>query len=291
MTSKTVLLLGASGKIGPHARRAFDQRGWAVRTYTRGTDMAAAAQGAQVIVNGLNPPNYRNWAKNIPQITEAVIGAAQASGATVIVPGNVYNFGTQSGPWDETTPQVPCSVKGQIRVDMERRYRASGVRTIVLRAGNFIDPNRNKCVMSLIYLTQIQRGRLVHPGDPDVAQAYAWLPDWAEAAAALAEQRERLARFEDVPFAGHNFTARALAQGLGAHLGRQIALRPFGWGMVRRMRPIWPLMRELWEMKYLWDLPHHLDDTKLRRLLPDFRPTELGQVMAGALPPQTARVG
>ena len=44
--------------------------------------------GADVIDNGLNPPNYHNWAKLIPQITADVIAAAKASGATVLLPGN-----------------------------------------------------------------------------------------------------------------------------------------------------------------------------------------------------------
>lgn len=56
----TVLVLGASGSFGSHAAREFAAAGWQVRRYQRGTDMVAAAQGADVIVNGLNPPNYHN---------------------------------------------------------------------------------------------------------------------------------------------------------------------------------------------------------------------------------------
>ncbi len=48
---------GLIGHFGRRAAAAFAAAGWEVRRYARGTDMAAAAQGAQVIVNGLNPPN------------------------------------------------------------------------------------------------------------------------------------------------------------------------------------------------------------------------------------------
>jgi len=58
MMEKTVLVLGASGLFGSHAAQAFAEAGWTVRRFRRGSDMAAAAQGAQVIVNGLNPPKY-----------------------------------------------------------------------------------------------------------------------------------------------------------------------------------------------------------------------------------------
>ena len=85
--TQTVLILGGSGKIGTHAAEAFWNAGWTVRQYDRSTDdMTTAAMGADVIVNGLNPANYANWAKNIPAITQQVIAAAKASGATVIIP-------------------------------------------------------------------------------------------------------------------------------------------------------------------------------------------------------------
>src|SRR5690554_4114169 len=127
----TVLVLGANGKIGHHAALAFQAAGWQVRRYARGSDMTAAAMGADVIVNGLNPPNYHNWARLIPQITAQVIAAARASGATVILPGNVYNFGAIGGVWSEDTPHRPVSRKGHIREEMEAAYRASGVQVIV----------------------------------------------------------------------------------------------------------------------------------------------------------------
>jgi len=53
---------GQPRKIGHHAAEAFAAAGWTLRRYKRGTDMTAAAMGADVIVNGLNPPGYHNWA-------------------------------------------------------------------------------------------------------------------------------------------------------------------------------------------------------------------------------------
>ena len=113
--SGTVLVLGASGLFGSHAAKAFAAAGWTVRRYQRGTDMGAAATGVDVIVNALNPPNYHAWDRLIPEITAQVIGAARTSGATVIVPGNVYVYGDQSGPWGPDTPHRPVARKGAIR--------------------------------------------------------------------------------------------------------------------------------------------------------------------------------
>lgn len=280
----TALILGPSGKIGNHAASAFWNGGWQVRDYRRGTDMTAAARGCDVIVNGLNPPNYHDWARQIPAITDQVLAAARASGATVILPGNVYVYSDPGGIWSETTPHKPVSRKGRIRMEMEQAYRDSGVPTINLRAGNFIDPERNGDVMSHLLLRNIARGRITAMGDPDVDQAYCYLPDWAEAARQLADRRGSLARYEDIPFPGHTFTVTQLKSALEAELGRPLRIERFPWWAMALAAPFWELARELREIRYLWDLPHRLDGSKLDRLLPGFAHTDLRDVLRSALP-------
>ena len=280
----TVLILGASGKIGQHAATAFSNAGWTVRKFNRKTDnMSKSAMGADVIVNGLNPPNYHNWAEIIPAITKQVIAAAKVSGATVIIPGNVYNFGDQPGEWSENTPQNPVSRKGQIRKDMEQAYRDAGVRTVILRAGNFIDPDRDDDVMKMIFLRGIRKGKIGQPGDPDALQAFAYLPDWARAAVELAEIPDKLDTFEDVPFPGHAFSINELKSTLETHLGRKLKLAAFPWWAMTMTAPFWELARELLEMRYLWNTSHSLSGNKFSRLLPDFRPTDLHTVVTSDL--------
>lgn len=278
--AQTALILGSSGKIGSRAAEAFERAGWQVRHYDRRTgDMVRAAQGADVMVNGLNPPRYHDWARLIPAITQQVIAAAQANGSTVILPGNVYNIGANGGEWSEFTPHEPCSRKGHIREQMERAYEASGVRTIVLRAGNFIDPERDDDVMSLLHLRSIEKDRVTVAGDPDVLQAYCYVPDWARAAVELAEKRAQLAPFEDVPFPGHAFTGNELRQLMEKKLGRPVRLAHFPWWLLHVLGPFWELAREMLEMRYLWDTPHTLSGKRLSELLPDFRPTPLEEVL------------
>lgn len=281
--TKTALILGSSGKIGQHAKQAFLQAGWDVRAYERGSDMLAAARGVDVIVNGLNPPKYHDWARQIPTITRQVIEAAKASGATVIIPGNVYNLDDVGGEWSEHTPHRPTTRKGRIREEMEQAYRASGVRTIILRAGNFIDPRGNGDVMSMLLLRAVKQGKVTCAGDANVLQAYCYVPDWARAALALAEKRASLETFEDVPFAGHTFSVEEQRAFASRELNRPLTLSHFPWWAMTLTAPFWELARELSEMRYLWSLPHTLSGEKLARLVPNFRPTSLDEVMRTAL--------
>lgn len=278
--NKTALILGGSGKIGRHARTAFEHAGWTVRLYDRKTnDMVAAAQGVDVIVNGLNPPGYHDWARQIPAITQQVIEAAREAGATVIIPGNVYNLDAEGGTWSERTPHAPPTKKGRIREDMEQAYRAAGIRTIVLRAGNFIDPDSDDDVMGLLLLRELRRGRILAAGDPHVTQAYCYVPDWARAAVALAEKRFELDGFEDIPFPGHTFTVEELRGFLNERLERPLKLSAFPWWVFKLAAPFWELGREMLEMRYLFNLPHRLASEKFDRILPDFRATPLETVM------------
>ncbi|WP_071675528.1 NAD-dependent epimerase/dehydratase family protein [Nioella nitratireducens] len=286
--TQTALILGASGNFGHNAALAFETAGWTVRRFDRKTgDMIRDAQGADVIVNAMNPANYHAWDKLIPQITEQVLAAAKASGATVIIPGNVYVFGDQPGPWDADTPHRPVARKGDVRARMEARYRkaaSEGVQTIILRGGDFIDPASPGAILNMVTLKNLAKGRITAMGKPEIRRAYAYLPDMARAAVALADRRENLARFEDVPFPGNAFSMTDLKTALEARMGRILTIRRFPWWQMRLAAPVWELARELMEMRYLYDTPHELDGAKFHRLLPDFTETPFESMVAQHMP-------
>lgn len=281
--SRTVLVLGSSGHFGAQAARAFAAAGWEVRPYRRGSDMTAAAKGADLVVHAMNPPNYHDWARLVPEITGAVLAAARASGATVLIPGNVYVFGIEPAPWGAATPHRPVARKGRIRAEMEERFRdaaATGLRTILLRAGDFIDPDAPGGLFDRFVIGKAAKGVIATLGDPDAAHAWAYLPDMARAAVELAARHDALAAFEDVPFPGLAFSTRELAATVTRHTGRPMRIARFPWWMMTLASPVWELARELGEMRYLYDHPHWLVGRKLASLLPDLDMTPLDDVLA-----------
>lgn len=280
----TVLILGASGRFGRHMSAAFWNAGWTVRQFQRSTDdLAQSAIGTDVIVHGWNPP-YTDWAKQVPAMTGQVIGAAKATGATVIVPGNVYVFGEHAAErFSEDAPHSASNPLGRVRIEMEAAFRASGVKTILLRGGDFIDDVASGNWFDKILTKDLQKGRLTYPGALDAPHAWTWLPDFAAAAVMLAEQRDRLSRFEDVPFPGYTLTGRELAAALTECTGRPVHARRMSWLPLWVVRPFWPMARHLLEMRYLWSKPHMLDGTKFKQLLPEFHMTPVGDALALAV--------
>jgi len=285
--TKTILILGANGKFGHHCAKAFAADGWTVRLFDRKTqNMTKAALGVDVIFNGLNPPKYHNWAKIIPEITAQVIAAAKSSGATVILPGNVYPFGSTPGTWSEATPHLPNSRKGEIRKTMEAAYRdaaTEGVQTINLRAGDIIDPVSSDTVMAMVIFKNVTKGKMTYLGRTDIAHAWCYTPDFARAAVALANIRAGLAPYEDVPIPGQNLTGQQICEIARSVLGRPVRPVPFPWWMLNLLGPVWELARELNEMRYLWDTAHRLSGDKFRRLVPDFAFTPASEAVAKAL--------
>ncbi len=276
---KTALILGASGLAGRHAATAFAQAGWEVTRFKRGTDMTQAAQGADIIFNGMNPSGYRDWETALPAITRDVIAAAKASGARVILPGNVYNFGTEPAPWGPRTPQNPNTSKGEIRRDIETSYRESGIRILILRAGDFIAKDGDGAWWEMAIAGPLRKGKLSYPGPMDRQHAWCYLPDFARAAVALSEGEDRLDDFADIPFASLNVTGDEIAVAARAVHGKVVQKR-FSWWALRLAGPFWATAREVLKMRYLWTHPHGLDPAPMMALLPSFEPTSLEQVIA-----------
>lgn len=249
---ETVLILGAAGRFGRHAVDAFRAGGWRVRALTRpgregpsGVEavhgdaadaeaLTAAAEGADLIVNAVNPP-YPAWSDAVPKLTEAVVAAARASGATVLLPGNVYNYGsTPPEVMSEPPPEDADTRKGRIRCRMERAYREGGVPTIVLRAGDFIDDRDSGNWFESHLASRVPRGRFVYPGPLDRVHAWAWLPDLARAAELLARRRSELPRFATIGFPGFALTGAELHSAVERPRGVRFVCgrcrgRSFGW--------------------------------------------------------------
>ena len=279
----TVLILGGSGRFGRHATSAFQYRGWEVRQFDRASEsLWDAAWGADVIVNAWNPL-YPDWARDVPKFTAEIIEVAKASKATVLLPGNVYVYGEDSSDWDADTPHLAQNPLGRIRIEMEAAYRAAGIPTIILRAGDFLDTEATNTWFDRIMTTQLKRGVFTYPGDPDTPHAWAWLPDVAEAAVTLAERRADLPRFADIPFEGYTLTGRDMARAMEEVLARPLKVRQMNWTPLRLLATVWPLASCLVEMRYLWNHPHRLKGDRLAAIAPELRATPLQDALSLAL--------
>lgn len=295
---RTALVIGATGGIGGEVAHALLAHGWRVRGLSRQpedarrrtawvgpaewiagdamneADVTQAASGAAIIFHGANPPMYKNWRGLAIPMLQNSIAAARRSGARIIFPGNVYNFGPDAGPLiSETSPQHPMTRKGAIRVEMEQMLKAAakeGVRSLVLRAGDYFGPHQPN---SWFKDAMIKPGRplrwVSYPGDREVGHAWAYLPDLAETVARLAEIEPSLPAFDIAHFGGH-WLGRGgeIVEAVRRVSGRpDLPIRRIPWLLFYLCAPFVTFLREALEMRYLWRIPLRLDNAKLVSLI------------------------
>ncbi len=275
--TQTALILGPTGKFGRNMALAFENAGWAVRRFDRKTDdLHTAADGVDVIVQGWHP-SYELWAKDVPLLTARVIDAAQRSGATVLIPGNVYVYGADApAVWNEDTSHAATNPLGRIRTEMEATFKASGVRTIILRAGDFLDTVPSGNWFDRIIVKNLSKGKFAYPGPTDIPRSWAYLPDMCRAFVMLAERRAELPVFTTLNYEGYTMSGQRMAKILGVNAGQM------SWWPLYLLIPFWKLARPIIEMRYLWNKPHQMDGSALRKLLPDFVETPMEEAVLTA---------
>lgn len=298
------LVIGATGGIGGALAGRLAADGWRVRALNRDPDRArtvrpgldwvrgdamvaadvtAAAEGCGIIVHGANPPAYRNWAGLQLPMIESTIAAARASGARILFPGTVYNYGPDAFPRiTEADAQNPMSRKGAIRVRMEAALREAGVPVLLVRCGDFFGPSTGNNWFSQ-GLTRPGRPvtSVAYPGAPEIPHAWAYLPDVAEIFARLLATD--LAPFEAFHMQGHEVTGEGLVAALSETVGRRVALKRLPWFAVQAVAPFHETFREMLEMRYLWDRPVLLDNARLVERLGAEPHTPLVQALRAAL--------
>ena len=312
--TRTVFIIGATGGIGSATSAALLARGWNVRALSRDPvkaahgfpnlqniewmagdaldpdDVTSAAAGSSVIVHAANPPKYKNWrGLALPMLANA-IEAAKNVKARLVFPGNVYNFGPDAGPIiSETSPQVPQSRKGAIRVEMETMLREAvpnGASVLIVRAGDFFGPNAPGSWFSSAMLKPGKEVRsVIYPGVRDVGHAWAYLPDLAEAIARLIERESELTAFEVFNFGGHFFEngiemAEAILLAAGVP---KAPIKKLPWFVLYAASPFVPLFREIIEMRYLWQVTLKLDNRKLAVFLGEEPYTPLNEALRTTL--------
>jgi nucleoside-diphosphate-sugar epimerase len=304
--SGKVLVMGAAGRLGYAAAEAFRMAGWSVTSLVRPgaahraprdtkvvetidrLDAIEAARGADVLLHALNPA-YKNWRRMALPHAYSAIEVAETVGATLMFPGNLYNYGAgMPAVIDESTPMLPTTRKGDIRLEIEQRMREAserGVRTIILRAGDFFGSGRGAW-FDLVIAKQLARNEITYPGPLDVVHEWAYVPDLAAAMVRLAQMRERLALFETFGFPGHAITGRTLVDAIAKAVGRDrrdLRVRQMQWWMIKALSPFFALPRELSELDYLWKVPHRITGEKLKATIGEVPHTPLETAVKRAL--------
>jgi nucleoside-diphosphate-sugar epimerase len=314
LAHNTALVLGATGGIGGEVARQLQAAGWSVQALSRSANPAvtpqdgitwlrgdalnlaevrAAAAGCAVIVHAVNPPGYKRWAEVVLPMLDNTLTVAKELNATIVLPGTVYNYGPDAFPTvTEDSPQNPVTRKGAIRVEMERRlhhFAQQGGRVIIVRTGDFFGPQagNNWFAQGLVKPKQAVK-RISNPGTPGVGHQWAYIPDVARTMRTLMAMREQLPAFATFHMAGHwdldgTQMAQAIQRVVQQHGGPCPKISAFPWWVMPVAALVNETLKELLEMRYLWQTPVRMVNTKLKTLLGTEFVTPLEEAVAATL--------
>lgn len=298
--TRRALILGGSGSFGGGVAQEMSGRGWRLRMLARQPERLAgfdaeivradaldaeaverAAEDVDVIVHGVNYP-YHQWVPNMARVTDNVVRAARRHGATVLFPGNVYGLGAQvDRPLPETAAMLPNSAKGTLRVRLEATLRAATqdgrARVLVLRAGDYFGPTVRNGLVDRIFGRAVAGKPIQVFGRTDIAHQWFYVPDLARLAVDLLERQEGLAPFEIVHDRSHvTRPQEAFLREIAERADRPaLKIQRVPWLLLRLAAIFDPVVRELLELRYLFDRSVILDDPRRQALLPDFKWTPI----------------
>src|SRR5262249_54962193 len=179
---KSVLIIGANGRLGQVLTNAFVAAGWQVHGQVRrqppraqagvhwvhapaqdAKTLADTVRAADIVVHAANPV-YTQWQSQAIPLARYAIDTARRLNALLMFPGNVYNFGRRMPPLLlEDREQNPNTRKGRIRVEIEgalRESAGSGLRSVVIRAGDFFGGPGRGSWFDLVITKSLRKGQV-----------------------------------------------------------------------------------------------------------------------------------
>jgi nucleoside-diphosphate-sugar epimerase len=244
--------------------------------------------GQQVthIFHGVNYP-YPQWEQNMELITRNVLEAAAPNTATILFPGNVYNYGNIKTEIKEDSPIRPGTRKGAIRVRLEQLLQEAAAqgrcRVILVRLPDFWGPNVLNEGIAPIF-----RGALAGKAMPwlyrnDIPHQLVYTPDSARVFYELVQLQPQ------EPFALYNFggevvpSIKAWQEQIAQAAGTTPRYKLYSKLLFKVLGLFMPGMREIAEMGYLWENTILLNDDKLRHTLPELPHTPMPQAIGETL--------
>jgi nucleoside-diphosphate-sugar epimerase len=278
------VIVGA-GPVGSGVAKLVAERGERVRLISRrgsgpeqpliervaadATDagrLSELAAGAAALYNCANPA-YHRWLTDWPPIAEALLTAAERSGAVLAVASNLYGYGPVDGPITDATPLAATHPKLRIRADMWRdalaRHEAGRIRVTEVRSSDYIEANS---ILTFALAKPIRRGqRAFVPGALDVPHSWTAISDAARTLVTVATDARAWGKAWLTP-TNPPLTVRALASRFASVVGApapKLATIPYP--VLWATGLFVPLVRELRTTRYQFVSPFIVDSSLTER--------------------------
>jgi nucleoside-diphosphate-sugar epimerase len=248
------------------------------------TALTEVAAGATTIINCAMPA-YHTWPQTVPPLFGAILSAAERTGATYVMLGNLYGYGPVDGPLTEDHPLAATGPKGLVRartwLEAKAAHDAGRVRVTEVRAGQFIGPGAFSIFNALV-LPKVLSGHLaVVPAALDTPHSYTSIADAARALYTVAHDDRALGQAWHAPVvvASVRAVATRLAELADAPPPQLAEMTDRELTLLGATAPLWD---ELWETHYMSHRPFVVDASRIEKTF-GLTATPLDEVLTATL--------
>lgn len=282
-------ILGAGGAIALNLTNELLKRGEPVRLVSRSakpykgvTDIVSAdllnAQAVSDAVKGSEVVyltaglKYETalWQHDWPILMQNTIDACKRHNAKLIFFDNVYAYGKVDGIMTESTPYNPSSKKGEVRAKIATQLmdqvKADNLQAIIARAADFYGPDTPLSILTAMVFENLAKGKTAqYLIRDDLRHSFTYTPDMGRALVDLAMTPSVFNQIWHLPTTNPALTAREIVEIAAAEMGAKPKIMLVGKMMNRILGLFIPVLREMQEMLYQYEVDYHFDSTKFEK--------------------------
>jgi nucleoside-diphosphate-sugar epimerase len=275
------LIIGA-GPVGRETAAALEGRGAEVvlasRSGANGTTAVDAtsadalthlADGAVALYNCVNPPAYDKWPELWPPVAQALLVAAERSGAVLVTAANLYPYGPVTGGlMREGMPDSASGKKGRVRAKMTAEafaaHQAGLVRAVEVRGSDYMGAGPGDYAHVPRVIAKARQGKTVSVvGSVDQPHTWTDVRDMGRALATVATQESSWGRVWHAPSNAPRTQAEAVNDVLASVGAKPVTVKAMPNALLTLAAPFVPIVRELRETLYQFTSPYLMDSSAI----------------------------
>jgi len=247
--------------------------------------MAEVATGAVAIYNCANPA-YHRWPTDWPPIAQALLNAAEGSGAVLVTVSNLYGYGHVSGQMTEDLPLAAQGPKGITRAQMWRdalaAHEAGRVRATEVRGSDYVGPGVQGHLGDRVVPHLLAGKGVTVVKSADTAHTWTAVEDVARLLVSVAVDERAWGRPWHVPSNPPRTQREAIGDLCRVAGVQPVKVKEYPGLLIRAMGLFNTVMRELPEVAYQFEEPFVLDSTAAQHTF-GLVPTPWDDILTGVV--------
>ena len=210
------------------------------------------------------------WQRDWPVLMQNTMDACKKYNAKLIFFDNVYSYGKVDGKMTETTPYNPSSKKGEVRAKIAQKLmdetKAGNLNAIIARAADFYGPATPLSILTAMVFENFAKGKSAqYLVRDDKHHSFTYTPDMGKALADLALDAASWNQIWHLPTTNPAPTGKELIAMAAAEYGVKPKAMIVGKFMNRILGLFIPVLREMQEMLYQYEVDYYFDSTKFEK--------------------------